>query len=124
MCGFEIDENSADSNSVSKLVPGLYAAGEVAGNVHGNNRFGEISLLDCVVLGVVAGVACAKYVLRDRVKATSLDAHAGRREGQGVHSSAHLVDAFWIAWALLRVSHCEERPGAAHSRKDRKCVAG
>merc|ERR1740139_2131051 len=30
---------------------GLYAAGEVAGGVHGNNRLGGNSLLDCVVFG-------------------------------------------------------------------------
>ena len=33
----------------------LYAAGEVAGGVHGNNRLGGNSLLDCVVFGRVAG---------------------------------------------------------------------
>ena len=35
--------------SDSKPVPGLYTAGEVAGGVHGNNRFGRIALMDCVV---------------------------------------------------------------------------
>lgn len=38
-------------------VPGLYAAGEVAGGVHGANRLGGCSLLDCVVFGRAAGVA-------------------------------------------------------------------
>ena len=37
--------------------------------MHGNNRFGGISLLDCVVFGRVAGVACAKYVLSDEQRA-------------------------------------------------------
>ena len=85
MCGFEIDENSAVLNSVSKPVPGFCAAGEVAGNVHGNNRFGEISLLDCVVFGRVAGVASAKYVLGDRVKGCSLAGFAGRPTSRYVH---------------------------------------
>merc|ERR1719262_522430 len=38
-----------------KALPGLYVAGEAAGGVHGNNRLGGNSLLDCVVFGRVAG---------------------------------------------------------------------
>merc|ERR1712078_278455 len=38
-----------------KALPGLYVAGEAAGGVHGNNRLGGTSLLDCVVFGRVAG---------------------------------------------------------------------
>merc|ERR1712179_548397 len=53
-------------------IAGLYAAGEVAGGVHGNNRLGGNSLLDCVVFGRVAGQACAKYMLGDDMKETSL----------------------------------------------------
>merc|ERR1719388_349944 len=37
-----------------KQLPGLYVAGEAAGGVHGNNRLGGNSLLDCVVFGRVA----------------------------------------------------------------------
>ena len=61
----------------SKPVPAFYAAGEVAGGVHGNNRSGGNSLLDCVVFGRVVGVARAQYMLGDRAKATSLAALAG-----------------------------------------------
>jgi succinate dehydrogenase/fumarate reductase flavoprotein subunit len=45
------------------VVPGLYAAGELAGGVHGNNRLGGNSLLDCVVFGRVAGRAAARYTV-------------------------------------------------------------
>merc|ERR1712157_619254 len=45
-----------------KALPGLYVAGEAAGGVHGNNRLGGNSLLDCVVFGRVAGRAAAKYM--------------------------------------------------------------
>jgi succinate dehydrogenase/fumarate reductase flavoprotein subunit len=45
-----------------QVLPGLYVAGEAAGGVHGNNRLGGNSLLDCVVFGRVAGRACAKYM--------------------------------------------------------------
>merc|ERR1711918_311846 len=64
--------NSACINSNGKAIPGLYAAGEVAGGVHGNNRLGGNSLLDCVVFGRVAGRHCAKYMLGDEVKPVSL----------------------------------------------------
>merc|ERR1712023_188720 len=45
-----------------KALPGLYVAGEAAGGVHGNNRLGGNSLLDCVVFGRVAGRAASKYI--------------------------------------------------------------
>ena len=70
MGGLEIDENSAVLGSDSEAIRGLYAVGEVAGGVHGNNRLGGNSLLDCVVFGRLA--AGAKYMLGDKVKATSL----------------------------------------------------
>jgi len=72
MGGLEIDTDSAVLGSNGSAIPGLYAAGEVAGGVHGNNRLGGNSLLDCVVFGRVAGKACAKYMLGDDVKETSL----------------------------------------------------
>jgi len=72
MGGLEIDVESAVVNGKGEAIPGLYAAGEVAGGVHGNNRLGGNSLLDCVVFGRVAGQACAKYMLGDDMKETSL----------------------------------------------------
>ena len=43
-------------------VPGLYAAGEVAGGIHGRNRLMGNSLLDIVVFGRRAGRAAGEYV--------------------------------------------------------------
>merc|ERR1712228_775413 len=43
-------------------LPGLFVAGEAAGGVHGNNRLGGNSLLDCVVFGRVAGRAASTYM--------------------------------------------------------------
>merc|ERR1719313_1822033 len=53
--------------SDDSVIGGLYAAGEIAGGVHGNNRLGGNSLLDCVVFGRVAGKHAAKYVLGECV---------------------------------------------------------
>merc|ERR1719359_2540155 len=49
-----------------RAMPGLYVAGEAAGGVHGNNRLGGNSLLDCVVFGRVAGRAASKYTFGDK----------------------------------------------------------
>merc|ERR1711918_154514 len=61
MGGLEV---TADAEVVSAkgVIPGLYAAGEIAGGVHGNNRLGGNSLLDCVVFGRVAGKAACRYI--------------------------------------------------------------
>ena len=52
MGGLEITP-SAEVVGPRGVIKGLYAAGEVMGGVHGNNRLGGNSLLDCVVYGRV-----------------------------------------------------------------------
>merc|ERR1712073_263077 len=51
-----------------KALPGLYVAGEAAGGVHGNNRLGGNSLLDCVVFGRVSGRSAARYLSAANIK--------------------------------------------------------
>merc|ERR1719421_2477082 len=75
MGGLEIDQYSRVIKN-GKGVNGLYAAGEIAGGVHGNNRLGGNSLLDCVVFGRVAGKHCAEYML-PKIVPTSLDELSG-----------------------------------------------
>jgi len=72
MGGLEIDVNSSVIDKDGKVIPGLYCAGEVAGGVHGNNRLGGNSLLDCVVFGRVAGKHCAEYILGKDIQPTVL----------------------------------------------------
>jgi len=45
------------------IIPGLFAAGELMGGIHGKNRLGGNSLLDCVVYGRVSGATAARYML-------------------------------------------------------------
>ena len=59
MGGVEVDPDTAQS-----LVPGLFAAGEVAGGMHGSNRLGGNSLSDLLVFGRRAGLGAATYVDR------------------------------------------------------------
>jgi succinate dehydrogenase/fumarate reductase flavoprotein subunit len=54
--GIEFDEHAETS------VPGLFAAGEVTGGVHGENRLMGNSLLDILVFGRIAGTSAADYV--------------------------------------------------------------
>jgi len=56
MGGVEVD---ADSGAA--LVPGLFAAGEVSGGMHGSNRLGGNSLSDLLVFGLRAGAGAADY---------------------------------------------------------------
>merc|ERR1711953_1410132 len=71
MGGLEIDADGAVLGA-SGVIKGLYCAGEVAGGVHGNNRLGGNSLLDCVVFGRVTGKAATKYILGSDVKKVDL----------------------------------------------------
>ncbi|KIV85943.1 hypothetical protein PV11_01591 [Exophiala sideris] len=43
-------------------IDGLWAAGEITGGIHGANRLGGSSLLECVVFGRIAGRNAARYV--------------------------------------------------------------
>jgi flavocytochrome c len=55
MGGLKIDTSARvlDTNNIP--IKGLYAAGEVTGGIHGQNRLGGMSLLDCIVFGSLAG---------------------------------------------------------------------
>ncbi|EIN12671.1 Flavocytochrome c [Punctularia strigosozonata HHB-11173 SS5] len=55
MGGVVINERSEVLDAEGKAIPGLWAAGEVTGGVHGENRLGGSSLLECVVFGRIAG---------------------------------------------------------------------
>merc|ERR1712190_513937 len=60
MGGLEISPDG-EVKGKNGVIPGLYAAGEIAGGVHGNNRLGGSSLLDCVVYGRVCAKSAIKY---------------------------------------------------------------
>jgi succinate dehydrogenase / fumarate reductase flavoprotein subunit len=72
MGGVEVDADTAEA-----AVPGLFAAGEVSGGMHGSNRLGGNSLSDLLVFGKRAGEYAAKFAQanpRIRVKATEIEA--------------------------------------------------
>jgi succinate dehydrogenase / fumarate reductase, flavoprotein subunit len=59
MGGVEVDPDTGES-----CVPGLFAAGEVSGGMHGSNRLGGNSLSDLLVFGRRAGLGAAEYIGR------------------------------------------------------------
>jgi len=64
MGGVMINERSEVLNAEGKAIKGLWAAGEVTGGIHGENRLGGSSLLECVVFGRVAGKQVANLLSR------------------------------------------------------------
>src|SRR5260221_5008347 len=78
MGGVEVDPDTASS-----IVPGLFAAGEVSGGMHGSNRLGGNSLSDLLVFGRRAGLGAAEYLdsLGDaRPRASDAELTAARAE--------------------------------------------
>src|SRR2546422_3224907 len=72
-----------DADSTAATVPGLFAAGEVAGGMHGSNRLGGNSLSDLLVFGRRAGLHAALYA-KDFGGPLTVDAgqvEAGARQG-------------------------------------------
>jgi succinate dehydrogenase / fumarate reductase, flavoprotein subunit len=78
MGGVEVDPDTAAS-----IVPGLFAAGEVSGGMHGSNRLGGNSLSDLLVFGRRAGIGAVEYLdsLGDaRPRASDAELEAARAE--------------------------------------------
>jgi succinate dehydrogenase / fumarate reductase flavoprotein subunit len=61
-CHYIMGGVEVDADTQAAVVPGLYAAGEVAGGMHGSNRLGGNSLGDLLVFGQRAGRYAAEYV--------------------------------------------------------------
>lgn len=55
MGGLRIDKEARVMGFDLKAIPGLYAAGEITGGVHGAVRLGSVAMTDCVVFGRIAG---------------------------------------------------------------------
>lgn len=60
MGGVEINTNTEVINKDGNVIPGLYAAGEVTGGIHGTNRVGGNAFADIIVFGKIAGEQAAK----------------------------------------------------------------
>jgi succinate dehydrogenase / fumarate reductase flavoprotein subunit len=67
-CHYVMGGVEVDADTGASLVEGLYAAGEVAGGMHGSNRLGGNSLSDLLVFGRRAGLNAAYYARRNATR--------------------------------------------------------
>ncbi len=61
MGGVKIDTSAEVLDKDGSVIPGLFAAGEVTGGVHGGNRLGGNAVADIIVFGRIAGTNAAAY---------------------------------------------------------------
>ncbi|SFG68832.1 flavocytochrome c [Oribacterium sp. WCC10] len=62
MGGLKIDTATEVINTDGQVIPGLFAAGEVTGGVHGGNRLGGTAVTDIIVFGEIAGNSAVAYI--------------------------------------------------------------
>lgn len=62
MGGVKINTNTEVLNKDGKPIPGLFAAGEVTGGLHGQNRIGGNSVAEIIIFGRQAGIKSAEFV--------------------------------------------------------------
>jgi flavocytochrome c len=60
MGGIGIDVNASVLDLDGHRIPGLYAAGEVTGGIHGACRLGSCAITECLVFGRIAGHSAAE----------------------------------------------------------------
>ena len=100
-CHYAMGGVEVDPDTQASLVPGLYAAGEVAGGMHGANRLGGNSLSDLIVFGKRAGEYAAAYAKGLGAQRPSVNAADVSRAAEG-------------ALAPFNVGKAEENPYALH----------
>lgn len=61
MGGVKINTNTEVLNKDGQPIPGLFAAGEVTGGLHGQNRIGGNSVAEIIIFGRQAGIQSAQY---------------------------------------------------------------
>ena len=102
MGGVEVEPDTAAAVGV----PGLFAAGEVAGGMHGSNRLGGNSLSDLLVFGRRAGMGAAAYVKQNRnasVSDATVAAAAARIEAPFARSGGE--NSYSLHAELQEVTH-------------------
>ncbi|KAL7545941.1 hypothetical protein ACHAWF_009295 [Thalassiosira exigua] len=95
----EVQERIGSIVGSHRHIRGLFAAGEVTGGVHGGNRLGGNSLLECVVFGRIAGERAA--TVRHPQEAMFPDAKSDGGRGEGN----------WIPVVLREVRNTDKKYG-------------
>ena len=62
MGGIKINTNAEVIDTNGNVIPGLFAAGETTGGIHGGNRVGGNAVCDFIVFGRIAGKSASEFV--------------------------------------------------------------
>jgi hypothetical protein len=121
--GAKMDATGATS------VPGLFAAGEAAGGLHGANRMGGNALSETLVFGARAGRAASAWADRsggaDRQTLLKVLSESSREWSSGTNSGAELKDrlrtSMWEDGGVIRQEQSRAGPGRRkrHSKEPR-----
>ena len=95
----EVQERVEGTVGHHRHIRNLYAAGEVTGGVHGNNRLGGNSLLECVVFGRIAGERAATPNSKDCVQFPQSHMDDGKGEDN------------WVPLVLREVRNTDKKYG-------------
>lgn len=102
MGGVEVEPETAAAIGV----PGLFAAGEVAGGMHGSNRLGGNSLSDLLVFGRRAGMGVVEYLKHNGANPVSDEAiHAAAAKIQAPFDRAGGENSYALHAELQEVTH-------------------
>ena len=80
MGGVKINTNTQVIDTNGNVIPGLFAAGEVTGGVHGGNRIGGNAVADIVVYGRIAGANACLYADGEPITAQTEATEAAAEE--------------------------------------------
>ena len=111
MGGIPVDTDGRVRSSADGLVEGFFAAGESACvSVHGANRLGSNSLLECVVYGKRTGAAIARYVQKRKLPSVDerryLDEARDRVESLLARSGEYRIDRVRQAFQDCMTDYC------------------
>jgi succinate dehydrogenase / fumarate reductase, flavoprotein subunit len=102
MGGVEVEPDTAAAVGV----PGLFAAGEVAGGMHGSNRLGGNSLSDLLVFGRRAGMGAVEYLKKNGANPVSYEAiHAAAAKIQAPFDRQGGENSYSLHAELQEVTH-------------------
>ena len=139
-CHYMMGGIRVDGDTEAATVPGLFAAGEVAGGMHGANRLGGNSLSDLIVFGRRAGIGAADFAEGrtgsptvdaaevDAAVATALEPF-GREGGENPYDLHHdLQDTMQSLVGIIRtgpeLEQALEKLGELRERAGRISVSG
>ena len=105
MGGIKINENAQVIDTEGNVIAGLFAAGEVTGGVHGNNRLGGNAVADFTIFGRIAGQSAAAYAGGEAEGAAegAEPAEENAAEGESFTASAESLLNFELCYVTIVV---------------------